>query len=347
MLARRTLDACVGQRDDDRRAAGVQAWQSRVRAVVVTRPRPSPLARPDPLGTIAFTTQTSSLGHVIDDRMTMRCSGRGRASKTFDDRPCGPRGERQQRTSHSSGARSTSRWARSAVAGTRASRTVRAAASGSTYGFSNRPSANSTRRMRRADSSIRASDSVALLHELDDELRRRVAAEPVDARLDRLLVALLDAERLDAPGHARRDRRVRVDHAPESELPAQQVGDDLAVVRRSRPPRRSGRRHRVVRHDHRRARLDRRLPREQVVVEVLARIDLVLAPGEVGVLAAARGAGAGEVLGGEGDAPWPERGPWNPRTRAAIRSAVSLASSPKVSRKRPQRGSVATSAVGW
>ncbi len=160
--------------------------------------------------------------------------------------------------------------------------------------------------MRRADSSTRDSRQGARLHELDDDLRGRVAAEAVDTRLDGLQVALLHAQRLDAPRHPRRDARVGVHDTGVAQLPAQQVGDDLLVVGHPDVLAREALGHRVVRHDHRRPGLDRRLPRLEVVVEVPARVDLVLAPREVRVLPAARRARAGEVLRGQRDAPGPQ-----------------------------------------
>ena len=63
----------------------------------------------------------------------------------------------------------------------------------------------------------------------------------------------------------------------------------------------------VVGHDLGRAGREGRLEGDQVVVEVVAGVDLLLAVGEVRVLAVLLRAAAGEVLGHAGDAVRAER----------------------------------------
>ena len=85
--------------------------------------------------------------------------------------------------------------------GTRRARTRRSASSGSTYGSSNSPRRNLSRRSRRADSSMRASETRPLANEPDEDLRaaprRRTGRRPRRAIFTH---ALLDAQLLDAPG---------------------------------------------------------------------------------------------------------------------------------------------------
>ncbi|GJD03055.1 hypothetical protein ColKHC_11880 [Colletotrichum higginsianum] len=148
---------------------------------------------------------------------------------------------------------------------------------------------------------------VALLDELDDELDALLAAELVDAGVEDAGGALELRQALDPPragGHVlAADHRVR-DQAPvgdddalEAELLPQEAGDDLLVEGEADGVVLGADGARVVRHHLPRAGRDRRLEGDEVVVEVVAGIRLVLAVGEVGVLAVLHRTAAGEVLG--------------------------------------------------
>ena len=235
---------------------------------------------------------------------------------------------------------------------------IAAAASGSTYGSSKRPSRNLSRRIRRADSSMRDSGDASRLDQLDEQLRQGLAAELVAARIDDLEEALRGVELLDAPGLRRPDRAVRhrrvaderpvgADDAVEAEAPAQQAGDDVLVEAeadrlelacrpagrstasparcpRRRPPRTAG-------GGPRSGRPDRPDPCRR---------------GSAGLRRRPAGRRRGSVSPCRRR--WSARAssPWKPRMYAAVSRPTSSASSPNVPTMRAQRGSVARSAIG-
>ena len=143
-----------------------------------------------------------------------------------------------------------------------------------------------------------------------------LAAELVDACVEGLQHPPFDAQVLDAPGARGPDRAgdrrvveqppVGADDAVEAVPLAQQLRDHAPVEAEADLLERGPDRHPVVGHDLRRSGLERRLERDQVVVEAAAGIDLLAAVGEVRVLAVLLRAAAGEVLRHARDALRPE-----------------------------------------
>ena len=152
------------------------------------------------------------------------------------------------------------------------------------------------------------------MHQLDDVLGRVLAAELVDAGLDGLGIAFGHAQMLHAPGRgvqnleqAERfvglgDHPVRADHAVEAIFTAQQIGDDLPIVGHAHVLGGLVHGDAVVGHDLLDAGLECRLEGRQVVVEVVAGVDLLLAVGEVGIETVLLRTAAGEVLDHAGHA---------------------------------------------
>jgi hypothetical protein len=154
-----------------------------------------------------------------------------------------------------------------------------------------------------------ADETVA--HEVEQQLDRLLATELVGACLDDPLHPLVRGQVLDTPRAGRQDLVADVvvvdelpvaeDDAVEAELLAQQPGHDLLVVAEADlldllavDLEVDG--HPVIGHDRRGPGLDDRRERLEVVGEPVARVDLLAAVGEVGVLPVLLRAAAGEVL---------------------------------------------------
>ena len=194
-------------------------------------------------------------------------------------------------------------------------------------------------------------------HELDEHLGQLLAAELVATGLDDLDQPVLDAQLLDAPALRREDRAVRqrrvghqppvgADDAVEAVVPAQQPGDDVAVVAEADLLELGADRPAVVRHDLRGPGRERGLEHPQVVVEHAAGIHLILAVGKCGSSPSRCGPPPGKCLVMHATLSARARRPGSrvctPRPAATARSA----SSPNVCMIRAQRGSVARSAIG-
>ena len=106
---------------------------------------------------------------------------------------------------------------------------------------------------------------------------------------------------------------VGADHAVKAILLAQQAGDDILVEAKAHLFDGQTDGLAVVGHDLAGAGLEGRLKGAQVVVKVVAGVDLLLAIGEVRVQPVFLRPAAGEVLGHAGHAGWADLSPWKPR----------------------------------
>ena len=195
-------------------------------------------------------------------------------------------------------------------------------------------------------------------HELDEQLRQRLAAELVAAGGDDLLEPILGAQLLDAPALGLEDRAVRhrsvgdeapvgADHAVEAVALAQQARDHVAVEAEADLLVRRSDRAAVVRHDLRRSGREGGLEDAHVVLEPVAGIDLILPVGEMRDprrRAAVRRRGSAWSCTRRMRARAGRPGSRGCRRRRGV--PASSASSPKVCMIRAQRGSVARSAIG-
>ena len=126
------------------------------------------------------------------------------------------------------------------------------------------------------------------------------ARKQVDAGLQGSLVARYNAERLYPPGHHVDRTGIRIDDAPESQLPAQQVLQHAFVVGIGDLLIGGADGNGVVGHDGGGAGSDGGPEGDEVALQLSARKQLPLAPVKVGVLPAFGGTAARKVLGREG-----------------------------------------------
>ena len=150
-------------------------------------------------------------------------------------------------------------------------------------------------------------------HQLNNHFGAALATKLIHARLNRLLRPLTHAEMLHAPTlglnhdfvtglHVSQQAPIGADDAIEAILAAQQTGDDLLVKPKAHFLKFGADGHAVIGHDLRCARRKRGIKWNQVIVEVVARVNLLFADCEVRIFAIFLRAAAGEMLGHAGHA---------------------------------------------
>ena len=163
----------------------------------------------------------------------------------------------------------------------------------------------------RADINARFAD-LTIAYQFDQRFRTGFPAKLIDAGLQRLDNALGQAEMLDTPGARRKMRAghigisqrppVGANHAIKAVLLTQQAGDDALVESEADRLVLGVNRHAVVRHDHGGAGFKGSFKRQEVIVEVIARIDLFTPIFKVRILAVFLWSPAGKMFGHAGDA---------------------------------------------